>query len=393
MTPEQLISKGPTPEKEVVASAQATAAQSDSKPSIEDSSTKNVLAAFDKLTDKNESVNEDNLKKILAEEEAKADDSPKDKLPESKEQDDKEDEGDKQKVAKQEEKTETKLPPTARPKFTDELKGIVPDAALPLLKKMSNDAREFFVAEFKRYGAQVEDLKSKLSVAEKTQVKEGLPSGWYEHEEAYSLTPEFKNLSMQKNQISAIEDHYRKQLIAIKEGEPWFDLALDKQGNIIQQKRNPGAEADMLVTSRIQEAIITLRDLEKQEGSLKQAFKQNAANHRAGMKKLEDEYFPQYADEKELDAMEEVQNFRKHLQSFGLQNDRMANMTTKLYAYALEQTRKVQELEKAKAAPATKTVTNKNGPTGDEINKGSTTKTLAPDDVPFNPEAFASFFK
>lgn len=391
MTPEQLIAKGPTPEKEVAAAAQATAAQAPAEHKIEDSSTKNVLAAFDKISNKNESVDEANLKKILAEEEAKADDSPKDKLP----QDDDDDNKEVQKTPEEKKEDELpKLPPTARPKVADELKGIVPEAALPLLKKMSNDAREYFVAEFKRYGKEVEELKSKLSVAEKQQVKDGLPSGWYEHEEAYLLTPEYKGLSQTKNQLSAIEEHYRKQLIAIKEGEDWFDLALDKAGNIIQQKRKAGPEADMLVSSRLQEAVITLRDLEKQEGALKQAFKQNAVNHRAGMRKLEDEYFPQYADEKEFSANEDAQNFQKILQSYGMQNDRMSGMMTKLYAFALEQVRKVQELEKVKAAPAqTKTVTNKNGPTGDEINKGSVTKTLTPDEVPFNPRAFEEYFK
>jgi len=391
MTPEQLISKGPTPEKEVAAAALATAAQAPAEHKIEDTSTKNVLAAFDKISNKNESVDEENLKKILAEEEAKADDGAKAKLL----KDDDEDSEEVQKAPEKEEaKEEPKLPPTARPKFTDELKGVVPEAALPLLKKMSNDAREYFVAEFKRYGKEVEELKSKLSVAEKQQNKDGLPSGWYEHEEAYVLTPEYKGLSQTKNQLSAIEEYYRKQLIAIKEGEDWFDLALDKAGNFIQQKRKAGPEADMLVSSRLQEAVITLRDLEKQEGALKQAFKQNAVNHRSGMRKLEDEYFPQYADDKEFAANEDVQNFQKVLQNYGLQNDRMSGITSKLYAFALEQTRKVQELEKAKAAPAqTKTVTNKNGPTGDEINKGSVSKTLSPDEVPFNPRAFEEYFK
>lgn len=391
MTPEQLISKGPTPEKEVAAAALATAAQTSAEHKMDATSTKNVLAAFDSISNKNETVDEGNLKKILDEEEAKTDDSATAKLPED--GDEEPEELPKDSAKEEPKKEEVKLPPTARPKGTDELKGIVPDTALPLLKKMSNDAREYFVAEFKRYGKEVEELKSKLAVSEK-QTKSDLPTGWYEHEDAYSLTPEFKNLAQTKGQLGAIEDHYRKQLIAIKEGEDWFDLTLDNRGQIVQQKRKAGAEADMLVSSRLQEAVLTLRDLEKQELALKQSFKQNVVNHRSGMKKLEDEYFPQYADEKEFSAIEDVQSFQKVLQSYGLQNDRMSGITSKLYAYALDQTRKVQELEKAKNVAATnKPVVNKNGPTGDEINKGSVTKVVTPDEVPFNPRAFDEYFK
>lgn len=395
MTAEQLIAKGPTPEVEVKAAANATAeAAAPEHKTIEDASTKNVLAAFEKLTDKSEKPDDKDLQKILAEEEKKADDG-EDKSEDLQEGDGdgaKNDEGTKKEVAKGEE--EKPLPPTARVKsnLTDDLKGVVPDAALPLLKKMSNDAREYFVAEFKRYGKQVEELKSKLSVAEKAQSqnKDGLPSGWYEHEEAYQLTPEYKNLRSAKDQLTSIEEHYRKQLIAIKEGEDWFDLILDSKGNIVQQKRKPGPEADALVSSRITEATLTSRELEKNEIMLRQAFKSNAANHRAGMQKLEDEYFPQYAGE-EFAKNEDAQTLQKVLTSYGLQNDRMAGMVTKLYAFALEQTRRVQELEKAGEVTKAKAAAPKNGPTGDEINKGNSNKTLAPDDIPFNPKAFEQY--
>ena len=65
-------------------------------------------------------------------------------------------------------------------------------------------------------------------------------------------------------------------------------------------------------------------------------------------------------------------------------------MVAKLYAFAMEHVRKVQELE-GKIASSSKIV-KQHGPTGDEINNGGgAKKELDSDDKPFNPDAFERY--
>lgn len=399
----ELIAKGPVSQQEAVAGAEAikAAAAPEFTTPDEDAKTSDVLSSFDKILNKDsETPDEAKIKADLAREESKADDSEDTEQ----EQVSKGDEGTKEEVreAKKEvsekssEVSKPKLFPTAKTSsIEEELKGIIPDSSFGFFKKMDNSAKQFVTAEFKRLKSEQDVLKQKLEIAEKEKAAapQGLPSGWYEHDEAITLTPEYKNLQSEKSTITAIEQHYRQQLIAIKNGEDWFDLVQDANGGIKQVKQKASPEADVNVLTRIHNANNVLSSLEKNEQALVQAFKNQATNHRAGMKQLEAQYFPQYEDTKVMESNEDVKAIKEVLAGSGLANDRLSGMLTKLYAFSMEQVRKVQELE-AKVSSSKSVVLPKNGPTGDEINAGATnTKSLDPDDKPFNARAFDSYIK
>jgi cation transport regulator ChaB len=393
MTPEELIAKGPVSNEEAVAGAEATKALAapEHKGVQDTTTTKNVLAAFDKIVKKEDAVSDESLNKILDEEEQKADDTEDNKEDVSKEvANDKRKSQEAEKVIAE----EVKKPAlgTARPSANaEDLKSLVPESAQHLFKKMDNSAREFVIAELRRKNKETEELKTKLAVAEQQKSNGKVADSWYEHEEAFILTPEFRELAGTKSQIAAIEKHYREQLVAIKEGEDWFDLVLGKNGEIIQQKQKASSQADALVMTRIAEAASTFRDMEKQEASLIQNWKGNAFNSKAGALKVEDEYFPQYANADEFAKNEDAKALRTIMASAGLQNDRLSGLTTKLYAFAMEHVRKVEELEKQ--LKSGKSPVTRNGPTGDEINNGTTSKgqPVDPDDKPFNLKGFESY--
>lgn len=402
MSPEQLIAAGPVSQQEAAAGAEAVKAAAAPEHKVSDNTkTSNVLGAFEavKNQEKGSQVDEAHIKALLKEEE-KADDSEDsgEEVSGGDEGVEKEVQASKKEVApaKQEPapkvEEERKLPPTAKvkPIVDEDLKSLVPESALGLFKKMDNSARQWVVAELKRGAKEREELKSKLSVAEK-KGSNNLPENWFEHEEAYTLSPEYKQIQIQQNRISAIEKHYREQLIAIKEGEDWFDLVQNKDGSISQVKQKASPQADALVMTRLNDASAFLRELEKQDGAFRQAFKTSVVNNRAGVKQLEDEYFPQYADDTEFSNNEDAKSIKTQLQSLGVHNDRLAGVLTKLYAFAMEQVREVENLKKATEV-SKKIVTPKNGPTGDEINKGSS-KPLSPDERPFNLAAWDSYTK
>jgi len=397
-----MIAAGPVTHEQAAAGAEAVKAVAAPEHKVTgDTKTTNVLEAFEavKTQEKGSATDEAHLKALLKEEE-KADDSA-DSGEDVQEGDagDKEDlQGTKKVVAppKQEAapkvEEEKKLPPTAKVKAVgdEDLKSLVPESAQGLFKKMDNSARQWVVAELKRAAKEKEELKSKLSVAEK-KGSNNLPENWFEHEEAYTLSPEFKQLQNQHGRLSAIEKHYREQLIAIKEGEDWFDLVQNADGSISQVKQKASSQADALVMTRLNDATAFIREIEKQDGAYKQAFKASAINSRAGVKQLENDYFPQYADDSEFSNNEDAKSIKIQLQSLGAHNDRLAGVLAKLYAFSMEQLREVESLKKA-SSPANRIVTPKNGPTGDEINKGPG-KVLSADERPFNMAAWDSYTK
>ncbi len=402
MSPEQMIAAGPVSHEQAAAGAEAVKAAAAPEHKVTDTTkTSNVLGAFEAVKNKEKGSEADEAHiKALLEEEKKADDSEDsgEDVPKGDEGNEADLQASKKEVApaKQEAapkvEEEKKLPPTAKvkPIVDEDLKSLVPESALGLFKKMDNSARQWVVAELKRGAKEREELKSKLSVAEK-KGSNNLPENWFEHEEAYTLSPEFKQIQNQQARISAIEKHYREQLIAIKEGEDWFDLVQNKDGSISQVKQKASPQADMLVMTRLNDATSFLRELEKQDGAFRQAFKTSAINSRTGVKQLENEYFPQYADDNEFANNEDAKSIRAQLQSLGAHNDRLAGVLTKLYAFSMEQIREVENLKKATES-AKRIVTPKNGPTGDEINKGSS-KPLSADERPFNLAAWDSYTK
>jgi len=398
----EMINKGPVSSEQAAAASRTANAAPDTlgNTTVNDNTkTSSVLNAFDAVKGKesNESFDEAALKKALDEEEKKADDSP-DKEPEDLPKGDAGDkktvQESKKEVAKEEQdKTEKKpLIATARNQnqaVAEELRDLLPESAHHLLKKMDNTAKEFFASELKRRAKDVEELKSKLSVAEKQKAPEGVPAAWYDHEEAYTLTPEYRIITNQHTQIQSIADHYRNQLIAIKNGEDWFDLTQNEKGQIIQVKQKASPQADVLVGERIREAAGALNDLGKKEQALVQAWKSSAFNNRSQFKRVEDEYFPQYSNEAEFANNEDAKAVYTVLEQAGVRGDRMASMVAKLYAFAMEHVRKVQELETKVSGTR---VNKQAGPTGDEINNGGgAKKELDPDEKPFNPNAFEKY--
>lgn len=409
MNPEQLIAAGPAKPEEVAAKAASIAAQipEPSHQVNENTSTKSVLSAFEAVKNKDGNPDETHIKKLLEEEEKSADNSEGDG-----EEVSKGDEGIKPPVqetkeivpdkAKSEEVPATPklgtVPKSPSLNYVEELKALgIPETAQGLFKQMANPAKEFVIAELKRRGKEVEEFKAKVSELEasKQEVKDGLPQGWYEHEEAYTITPEFKQLSQTFKQVSSIEEHYRQQLIAIKEGEDWDNLVVNKDGSIGQVKLKASPQADAFVMGKIQEAYTTRRELENKEVQMAQAFKQNAYNHKAGIQKLEDDYFPQYADRKAFEANKDVKDLQAIFKAQGLHNDRLSGVTTRMYAFLMEKIRKVEELEKQVASIKPSREVPKNGPTGDEINAGTSaiTKQLPVEERPYMGSKFAEYHK
>ena len=389
-TVEQLLQNGP------VSSAEAASAQEKIKDkatdfSADETKASDTLDAFEQVKDGidpkiKEALDKEEKEANIEDEQETVDKS--DKKDDERDKSDKDDKTDKKEVV-----ADTQLPPTARTgkqEVAESLKGIVPDSVLPFFKKMSNDAREWVVAELKRNAKQITELKA----AKTPERKEGdLPDAWYEHEDSYTLTPQFRTLAGERNQISAIEKHLREQLIAIKEGEDWFDLVPGQQpGQIVQVKRKADSASEVNVSKRIQDAAFMLQDNEQKQRAFVQQFNNGVFKHREKVKSLEDEWFPQYKDEKENEKNKHFQTVRAAFKANGLDKDRITGFTERLYAFAMDILEENEELKKGGNNSVERAAAN-NGPTGDDINKGETSKSRVKDpmDMPFQLKEFEKY--
>ena len=293
---------------------------------------------------------------------------------------------------KAEEDTKPKPPPTAKaPKATEKVEGdidfkdYVPETAIPLLKRASKETQEFLVAEFKRNKIALEAAKTEAEVAKKS-VKEGLPNAWYEHENAFMLTPEYQGAVQKANTLKGYADHFRQQLIHIKEGEKWVDIVLGPDGKPQQVIKEPGSAADVAVSDRVRSFEDALRYEQQQAGNIAAKFKHQVTTVRADMQKAEDEFFPQYKEA--FDKNEHGGYVMKALQEKGQHTNPLAGFLSKLYATFIETNNELEKLQ-AERDKGKKIAAVNNGPTGEEINKGEKTESNKNiDDQPFDPSAF-----
>lgn len=265
-------------------------------------------------------------------------------------------------------------------------KEVIPESAIPLLKKASKETQEFVIAEFKRNKTALEAAKAEAEVAKKS-VREGLPTSWYEHENAYSLTPEFQAAQQKAETLKSYSNHFRQQLIQIEDGEKWVDLTIGADGKVQQVVKEPGSHAKVAVMERLQNFENAVRQEQQQAHNIAINFRQQVTNLRGDMKKAEDEYFPQYKTD--FEKNEHGNYVMKVMQTKGQGQNPIAPFLAKLYATYVdtyEDLEKLQgEMNKGKKIAAVN-----NGPTGEEINKGEVPDNTAKtgDDAPFDPVKF-----
>lgn len=110
----------------------------------------------------------------------------------------------------------------------------IDDELKPLFKQMSNDAFE----KVKPIVLEHKKLKAELTAKEAALVdakKGGLPDSYYEHEMGYVLSPEFTQESSRVQLASAVRDHWRAQLNAVRQGaDTYIPLVDDGKGNVVQ---------------------------------------------------------------------------------------------------------------------------------------------------------------
>lgn len=127
----------------------------------------------------------------------------------------------------------------------------IDEADVPLFKQMGNEAfakmRDLYV---KSKESQKAIQERDTQIAQLKTGKATLPDSYYEHPEAFVLSPDYQPLVRDTQLAINIERHWQDQLAKVEENEDWQDISVDKDGNVVLSE--PQA-----ATSKVKAAIIS----------------------------------------------------------------------------------------------------------------------------------------
>ena len=167
-------------------------------------------------------------------------------------------------------------------------------------KQMSNSAYDHFTKK-------LQALKAGKSTAEETQ-------DLLSHPEAYSLNPEYQQLVTDYDKASQEKAHWRKQLVAIRNGENWRSVeGYDKTGKIVhgRDEFQPTAESEIDVQAALTEAQTMSKSFSQRAQSIQQ---NHATSYKDSVQMLEEEQRKQFKwlEDKEMGKKTiDIPNFGK----------------------------------------------------------------------------------
>jgi hypothetical protein len=152
---------------------------------------------------------------------------------------------------------------------------------IKILKKLDNSRFQAVSTEWRALQSAAMksvELVQQLEEQKKIAAGKGIPQTWYEHPEAYTLTPEFRQLSNQYSQYDTVEQHYSAQIAAIQDGKPWtaitgFNPQTGEPIYSAPQEPNPQAFAN--VNRALMQATQAKGQLQGKVDSLQSSFVNN----------------------------------------------------------------------------------------------------------------------
>lgn len=236
------------------------------------------------------------------------------------------------------------------------------DAALA--KKMSKDAFERFRAVLlkdKKEQEAREQEKQELEQLKKG-VK-GIPPSYIEHEDAYTLSPDFRNLTRDTRTAQQIYQHWRTQLARVEQGESWQDLNIDAEGKlVISEPKDFSAEAKVEIIENLTHARQQLNNFSTDLQQVRENFTKRRQTVLSQFKTIEEKFFPQFNDEK-FPGWELAKNVLSGLAKAGLDKSPLASMLAKSAASNTLLMARIKELEAAQGVKKPATDATKAQPT------------------------------
>lgn len=175
-------------------------------------------------------------------------------------------------------------------------------AEVEALKRMSGEAFDYVrprLLELKQLGTKLGERDKEIATLKSG--KQILPDSYYEHPQGFVFSPEYNTASQELDLASSIRDHWQRQLVNIRKGEPYIPLTgIDPQtGRLIAGKPiESTVEDEFKINGYLQGSITQIMHKQGEINRIQREFgvrhKQAAAVVRGAI----DNLFAVYKDEK-----------------------------------------------------------------------------------------------
>lgn len=173
------------------------------------------------------------------------------------------------------------------------------------LKRMPSDARKYFADLIRVDKSNQEEIKThKKKIQEISEGKVTIPDSYYEHPEAFKITPAYQEYQQNIGLAQSIYDHWVRQKQLVRAGKDWVDtedIQDPKTGRTRVMLKNPQA-ADENTEIYIDENLaLARRQIADLENGINALQHEHLGKHKAyseNLRSLEAKYYPQFEDEK-----------------------------------------------------------------------------------------------
>ncbi len=253
------------------------------------------------------------------------------------------------------------------------------DGEKHLLKNMSLPSFEYVKSQMVKRDTALKESKERISALEKSVAdiskEKHIPANWYEHEQAYVLSPEYGKSFQAKNDALQMHNYWQQQFVRVRAGEQWTDLRQGPDGKWSEVVMEPSAQAEATLMHRVNQAAQTAANEDVKLASIQSGFKAQVEGTRNLIKSREDVVFPAFTkDAKLIETSPHCVSMKAALKEAALDGNPLASTLVKYHHYHMELLKDYRTLrQEVEAKKVAVTERAKGGPTSSEINRGSNT--------------------
>lgn len=168
-----------------------------------------------------------------------------------------------------------------------------------LLGRTSNDAFAYLRPRLLERNQMAAVLKAKdTEIANLKVGKQVLPDNYYEHPQAFVLSPEYNKVSNDMQVSNYIHNHWKTQLGNIRRGEDWTDLAINNGRPVLTPKQKATPESEAEIMSLVTTTANQLQEFQRKAHTVQVEFSGRAKQAKAHIEAEEKKYFGAFEDEK-----------------------------------------------------------------------------------------------
>lgn len=183
----------------------------------------------------------------------------------------------------------------------------------------------------------VDELQKQIIEKDGLLTGKQIPQSWHEHPQAFTLSPEYREISKTFNTATYERDFWQQQLINIKSGRPWQVLeSYDRNGNpVLGQPKDPSPQDEVAIMGAYQDAERIINDLGTKAQALQSKFKSSYDDASGFIKQVSDKQFNM--------LLPELQPKKEHLDTFikampqVYANHPITDLASKLYSVVINQ--------------------------------------------------------